>query len=93
MAFGLEDISEVADESVGHVVKSDDVRSFEFDHGELLLGQRRHDASVATEKDDVVLNDAEKQNGNNGESSLSVPCEVSLTSGTKCCEDKRETSD
>ena len=63
MAFGLEDISEVADESVGHVVKSDDVRSFEFDHGELLLGQRRHDASVATEKDDVVLNDAEKQHG------------------------------
>ena len=90
MAFGLEDISEVADESVGHVVKSDDVRSFEFDHGELLLGQRRHDASVATEKDDVVLNDAEKQNG---ESSLSVPCEVSLTSGTKCCEGKPETSD
>ena len=60
VAVGLEDISEVADKSVGHVVESDDIWSLEFDHGELLLGQRRHDASVATEKNDVVLNDAEK---------------------------------
>ena len=63
MAVRRQDVAEVADDSVGHVVKPDDVRSLEFDHGELLLRQRRPDSAVAAEEDDVILADAEaKQN-------------------------------
>ncbi len=59
MAVRRQDVAEVADDSVGHIVKPDDVRSLEFDHGELLLRQRWQDSAVAAEEDDVILADAE----------------------------------